>query len=110
MTTDQTPAGELRAAAQRLRDVAEEAAKIWPAPWRLDDGEVLDAEDDAIWVSGSAGPLIAAMHPGVALALAEVLEAEADGIEMVAAVDNRIGLSGGARSALTLARLVLEAR
>jgi hypothetical protein len=162
MTTDQTPAGELRAAAQRLRTLAEAAT---PGPWTYNgyaglasvpllhewdpwtdsvDGHALEPRgkcDACVRAEGGCdfapeayrrdpwvayipaqygdtatgrhhadAQLIEAMHPSIVLALADVLEAEADGIEMVAAVDNRIGLSGGARSALALARLVLEAR
>lgn len=76
-----TPAERLRAAATRLREVAGDAT---PGPWGvIGGGEYLHGPD--ILVGGGVGSItaanadyIAAMHPPVALALAEVLDHGAD--------------------------------
>lgn len=89
------PAAELRQAAQRLRDLA---AAATPGPWRSellppnlhhrhpahwvtaryeDDGcEVSQTVADCPWRQADAD-LIAALHPGVAVALADWLETAA---------------------------------
>lgn len=83
MTT--TPAQELAAAATRLRSLAAEAT---PGPWKADPsipyGHRVGSSDDADWVArtGEYGEdyaradsdWIAAMHPGVGAALAQLLD------------------------------------
>lgn len=119
MTADLTPAGELRAAAVRLRSLADAAKKLtedgrgewhgWGAIrqtcWKggpengsrepTGDAYVAHARHAGRWPEDEwheaevfAGPLrealarfIAAMHPGVALAVADVLDDVAAGLE-----------------------------
>ncbi len=81
-----TPADELRAAAEKLRKLAQAAT---PGPWEYDpepygygDDIYYDVDgDNGGWAahaeSQPTAAYIAAMHPGVGLALAEWLEAEA---------------------------------
>jgi hypothetical protein len=82
---DLTPAAELRAAAERLRQAATAAT---PGPWHVtvcgpndDDAYVVSPSRPVVIAEEPAGAggqrdaaFIAAMHPGVALALAEWLE------------------------------------
>lgn len=114
------PAAELRAAAQRLRTLAEAAT---PGPWTANcefltvdtpDGRALinvllsdtdtreaapQAETDAAYV--------AAMHPGVALALAALLDSYAGAL--LEEADAGTNVEVVYREELALARLVLEA-
>lgn len=79
-----TPAERLREAATRLREVAGDAT---PGPWFLDKGgdtgvytapRPSPASQDIAWShSPDVEAYIAAMHPPVALALADWLDAEA---------------------------------
>jgi hypothetical protein len=119
MTDDQTPAEELRAAAQRLRTLAEAAT---PGPWQttgkygytlatangdriatfdLSPAEaVLDDDTANAWYA-------AAMHPGVALALADLLDA----IGFAMADEGRTQIGSSIENyADDVARLVLEAK
>ena len=78
-----SPAERFRAAATRLREVAGDAT---PGPW----DHVVGASEDHAWVERrhtetvvttrdiGTSAYIAMMHPPVALALAEVLDHEAD--------------------------------
>jgi hypothetical protein len=118
------PSAELRAAAQRLRTLAEAAT---PGPWAIwrdldhqgfyavgDRAGVLNEGETAeqcntvahIYVEEDA-TFIAAMHPGVALALAKVLEREARQEEYRLA---EFGHRTIYDDVLALARLVLEAK
>lgn len=84
MTDQMTLAERLRAAATRLREVAEAAT---PGPWFLDKGgdtgvytapRPTPASEDIAWShSPDVEAYIATMHPGVALALAGWLDGEA---------------------------------
>lgn len=80
-------AAELRKAAETLRDAARRVARHAPAPWARGGTEdcgccpaplLVDGDGEAIidaWqVSGDEATYIAAMHPGVGLALADWLE------------------------------------
>lgn len=91
-----TAAAELRAAAHRLRGCA---ASATPGPWTRDVSEDfgyrVGAADGSAWVaftgdygvederSGPDAAYLAAMHPGVALALATLLDVHADVIEVL---------------------------
>jgi hypothetical protein len=118
------PAEQLRAAAQRLRELAEAAT---PGPWHA----VASVPSHSVrspggWEIASSAyadrradmDFIAAMHPGVALALATLLESHSadwdqltehnahttDGQDHPEAPDEAM------EEALALARLVLEAK
>lgn len=95
-------AEQLRASAQRLRELAGAA---YPGPWYFDeDGNLHDGgQDIAAPYKQANGEYIAAMHPGVALALADWLDAEADGLD-------EDGGTAMQDHSLDLARLVLEAK
>lgn len=100
------PAEQLRAAAQRLRELAGAAT---PGPWTYvpssRGGWYVDPQTVASVGRKVEAAYIAAMHPGVAQALAELLDAVAKDI-----ADN-VTLPGYAwAKAETLARLVLEAK
>jgi hypothetical protein len=83
---DLTPAAELRAAAERLRQAATTAT---PGPWHVtvcgpndDDAYVVSPSRPVVIAEEPAGAggqqdaaFIAAMHPGVGLALADWLDA-----------------------------------
>ncbi|MET7429590.1 hypothetical protein ABZT16_11410 [Streptomyces flaveolus] len=80
-----TPAEELTAAAEKLRRYAEAAHRASPAPWTVTDERVVRCADGMIVADRSGTdhpaeradlPYIAAMHPGVGLALADWLEYE----------------------------------
>lgn len=106
MTEPRTPAAELRAAAEKLRKLAAQADDgPWETTWReqqyhLDgyrDGELHPIAEwtyaIATWepkvreeradCDTASADYMAAMHPGVGLALADWLDAEARGIEAV---------------------------
>jgi hypothetical protein len=80
----ETPAKILRRAAELMRERAEHAAILNPSPWTV----AIEGTPEVPWVkSGKGGVIapaylveaehIAAMHPGVALALADWLDDEA---------------------------------
>ncbi|MFG2617774.1 hypothetical protein ACGFXC_09095 [Streptomyces sp. NPDC048507] len=78
--TPMTPAEELFAAAEQLRDAAQRAERESPSPWRL-DGDVVRCADGRIVADASCEPdragdlsYIAAMQPRVGAALADLLE------------------------------------
>lgn len=86
-------AAELRRAAETLRGRATASAKVSPAPWSggkprdchcCDGPPLVDANGEAIvdaWQMQLAdAEYVRAMHPGVGLALADVLDALADEI------------------------------
>jgi hypothetical protein len=113
-------AAELRAAAQRLRTLAEAAT---PGPWTLHETSTLYMSGKAAYLlrrDGKPGPivdltshqgdaeLIAAMHPGVALALAALLDSYA-GV-LLEEADAGTNVEVVYREELALARLVLEAK
>lgn len=103
---DLTPAAELRAAAARLRQLAADTS---PGPWPLAYDTCCTTEDcpHAPWVSG-VGPLthvesdhgedamsaavhwIAAMHPGVGVALADWLDDAARGCDATVVAARRV--------------------
>lgn len=77
-----TPAEELRAAAEKLRQDAEAARLASPLPWFVTDEHVVRCADESIVADRSSTtrpqdradlPYIAAMHPGVGTALAKWL-------------------------------------
>jgi hypothetical protein len=86
---DLSPAAELTAAAKELRASATAAEHVSPGPWSLDqstyDAGIIYAADEAtIVVDRSLDdaeddhgdmPYLALMHPGVGLAVADLLEA-----------------------------------
>lgn len=98
--TDTTPAGELRAAADKLRTLAAQAAQPpWTTSWQLQEYAVMSADPAehpvAEWTYAVAtrepqaseqraecdtanADYIAVMHPGVGHALADWLDAEAN--------------------------------
>ncbi|WP_181785115.1 hypothetical protein [Streptomyces phytophilus] len=94
-------AAELRAAAERLRELAEDAHRASPAPWVVDpDWNLVRCADRMVVVdrSGTDHPAeradlayIAVMHPGVALALAAVFEVWARMVDMDPDLLHRIG-------------------
>jgi hypothetical protein len=118
------PAAELRAAAQRLRTLAE-AARPAPWAWREQPGafgpigcvEMPIPGQDAWTGMTTFTPLaspdaytaqyIAAMHPGVALALADLLDSYAFAALEEAAEGTNVEIIY--REELALARLMLEA-
>ena len=81
------PAHELRAAATKLRADVEAARRFVPEPWTITCEQVIRAANDDIVADRSSCrpgddadlPYIAAMHPGVGLALADLLDDQADG-------------------------------
>ncbi|MFF4791892.1 hypothetical protein ACFY2M_19485 [Streptomyces sp. NPDC001276] len=90
MTTQPTPADELRTAAEKLRKLAMPVAEQHPGPWNVHNpngypqavlspaADVILCETlDEIDAPKPTAPYIAAMHPGVGLALADWLEAAA---------------------------------
>ena len=88
MTDQMTPAERLRAAATRLREVAGAAT---PGPWFLDKGgdtgvytapRPSPSSEDIAWShSPDVEAYIVAMHPPVALALADWLDDTANEVE-----------------------------
>ncbi|APE21368.1 MULTISPECIES: hypothetical protein [Streptomyces] len=82
--TQPSPADELRAAAEKLRDYTSTTS---PAPWHVnqwDNVETAGREEMAeVWplqANPSANATyIALMHPGVGTALADLLDDQADG-------------------------------
>lgn len=105
--TQPTPAAILREAAKRIRELARAA---YSGPWFFDDeGNLHDGGTDiAAFHKEANGKYAAVMHPGVALAVADWLEAVAKGIcsgcdEPEFACCNHNNLL----EALALARLVL---
>ncbi|WKD36536.1 hypothetical protein [Streptomyces xanthophaeus] len=87
-----TPADELRAAADKLRTLSTEASE---PPWTVNQWGNVESADFAeaaeVWPlqakPGANADYIAAMHPGVGAALAELLEDHAkscDAAEMAA--------------------------
>jgi hypothetical protein len=113
---DLTPAGELREAARRLRDVAAGVPKVW----RLIRSQIVAAGTGALpgtdviatCMVPERAAYVASMHPAVAVALAEVLEAEADeydclGLAMQAFMAGDTAGSGSPDPAVVAARAVL---
>lgn len=100
------PADELRTAAEKLRKLATGAA---PGPWTVNIwGNVLTARDEEmaeVWPLGSGtgnAEFIAAMHPGVGIALADWLDFEAALIRRVPGAE----LRGRTERALAVARAI----
>ncbi|MFE2930653.1 hypothetical protein [Streptomyces sp. NPDC059278] len=90
MTT--TPAEELRQAAEKLRREAASAHRASPSPWAVTAEHVVRCADGMIVADRSGTdhpaeranlPYIALMHPGVGLAVAELLEAEAHVLDII---------------------------
>lgn len=80
-----TPADELRATAKLLREDAHRARITSPLPWTTTDEHVIRCGNEDIVADRSSSPseagdlpYIAAMHPGVGLAVADWLESTAD--------------------------------
>jgi hypothetical protein len=121
VTTTPDPAAELRAAANRLRELAGAAT---PGRWRTSPGNkvsenvmargrlVIDGGGQS-WPDGKSvvygaaltadAEYIAGMHPGVALTLADWLEAAADRAD-----GNPFGAKDLINAALAVARTYLE--
>jgi hypothetical protein len=89
MTALSTPAEILREAARLMRERAERTGKLCPAPWYAEPDEVVD-ESRVVASETGPGPHfgesgqddevtvhIASWHPTVALAVADLLDAEA---------------------------------
>lgn len=108
-------AAELRTAASKLRELAEGAT---PGPWDWEPAipSQLGAQHDAgltspscrltaghdIWIRDAV--YIAAMHPLVGLALADLLDSLADDAEQ--SIDDRAAYGAPPRDELVLARLI----
>ena len=121
-----TPAAELRAAASKLRELAQRAT---PGPWRLGSDRwaalVADRKHPDRMVGGGwewddayGGCLVAeslmrpdreyfaAMHPLVGAALADLLDSLADDAEQFQPDDDRAAYGAPPRDELVLARLI----
>ena len=110
-----TPAAECRAAASKLRELAQRAT---PGPWRLGSDRwaalVADRKHPDRMVGGGwevAESLMrpdreyfAAMHPLVGAALADLLDSLADDAEQ--SIDDRAAYGAPPRDELVLARLI----
>lgn len=110
--TDTSPADQLRAAAARLRETAEVAQAVSPATWQITDERVIRCGTGLIVADRSEAdpsddvdlPYIAAMHPGVGLALAGWFDAEATRLESAIHPDRQAEYG---RHALAVARQIL---
>ena len=98
--TDQFPAALLRAAAEKIRDDAAAAHRASPSPWRITDEHVIRCADGMIVADRSGTdhpaeradlPYIAAMHPGVGAAMAEMFDQWAEMGEFNSDLLNRVG-------------------
>lgn len=83
MTTTETPAATIQRAATRLREHAMAVASTCPAPWVVGGGAIVISSVTAVPLPAyplpdvtTAATYVAAMHPGVATAPADWLEAE----------------------------------
>lgn len=114
MTTDPTPADEIRTAAARLRALLA-APELTAGPWlSMDNGDRLlrnqpgDEDDAPIYVvnepmsNGANAAYIAAMHPGVGAALADWFDFEADLLDTAP----HIAVQPRTERALAVARLI----
>ncbi|MCU1612560.1 MAG: hypothetical protein JWO98_100 [Frankiales bacterium] len=85
MSATDTPAQLLRRAAAKLRQDAEAARRFVPEPWSITEDRVIRAANDDIVADRSSCrpgddadlPFIAAMHPGVGMALADWIDEQA---------------------------------
>lgn len=112
----------LRRAAAKLRQHVEEAS---PGPWTTDIweifseaeaphwlGETLSVDDEPLSEANAA--YIALMHPPVALALADLLDEHARGVDARIQAERHVGVPEGTiqdheeRFGLTLARAILR--
>ena len=97
--TDQTPAQELRTAAEKLRQAAAAADETNPAPWtavkptstpgsirafvfdaasgRIASGSSMGGRAGAPWLSESTAAYLILVHPGLGAALSDWLDREA---------------------------------
>lgn len=113
-----TPAGELRTAAARLRRHALAAEDTSPSPWYEDDDVVRAAERMIVADRSDSDhsdargdlPYIAVMDPGVGLKTSEWLDATADEVMAAEGTEYQLDPSGSAFSgwnaALALARMI----
>lgn len=97
--SDRTPAQTLRAAAQKLRDLATAANTTAPAPWepRRIHPTIPDSDSYRLWaadrrpilhggrpfVLGPVAHYTTTLHPGVSLALAAWLDSAAEDAELI---------------------------
>ena len=96
------PAAECRAAASKLRELAQRAT---PGPWRLGSDRWAALVADRKHPDRMVGrEYFAAMHPLVGLAIADLLDSLADDAEQ--SIDDHAAYGAPPRDELVLARLI----